>query len=146
MAAAAGLPPISGAFVDVSAFTGTQDSLFFIQRLETRLQPPDRAVLWFELDVPTLRTLFLHEGMEGAAVTIAAADGTPLLRLGDALPDASLVYNEQGMADLGDYRFIAATIPPAGARDRPPPRCATPLLATLRTWRRLCWRCRSWWG
>ena len=98
--------PISGAFVDVSAFTGTQDSLFFIQRLETRLQPPDRAVLWFELDVPTLRTLFLHEGMEGAAVTIAAADGTPLLRLGDALPDASPVYNEQGMADLGDYRFI----------------------------------------
>ena len=98
--------PADGAFVDVSAFTGTPDSLFFIQRLETRLQPPDRAVLWFELDVPALRSLFLHEGMKGAAITISAADGTPLLRLGDALPDASPVYSEHGMADLGDYRFI----------------------------------------
>ncbi|MGN0971438.1 MAG: helix-turn-helix domain-containing protein [Aristaeellaceae bacterium] len=98
--------PASGVFVDASACTGMPDSLFFFQRLETRLQPPDRAVIWFELDVPALRAMFLHEGTEGISVTISAADGTPLLHLGDELPGASPVYNEHGMADLGDYRFI----------------------------------------
>ncbi|MGN1019691.1 MAG: helix-turn-helix domain-containing protein [Aristaeellaceae bacterium] len=98
--------PVSGMFVDASACTGTPDSIFFVQRLETRLQPPDRAVIWFELDMPALRDMFLHEGMEGASVTISAADGTPLLHLGDTLSDASPVFNERGMADLGDYRFI----------------------------------------
>ncbi|MGN0779633.1 MAG: helix-turn-helix domain-containing protein [Aristaeellaceae bacterium] len=98
--------PTGGEFVDVSAYTGVPDSLFFFQRLETRLQPPDTSVIWFELDVPALHAMFMHEGMEGASLSICAADGTPLLHLGEHLPDAFPEFDVNGMGDLGGYRFI----------------------------------------
>lgn len=100
----------NGAFVDASCYTGTPDSVFYVRRISSHTQMQLPAVIWLELDIASLKKLFLPDDVPEAAVYLYNSQGAQVLTLGStAITLLDAQFTNGDMADMAQSRVIRRT-------------------------------------
>lgn len=102
-----------GVYQDMSAFTGRKNSIFYLYAIDEGLKPTLPAVLWFELDVNALTSLFLPDGVDSAIlITNARSQRQLLLGQADEALSAAMAasaFDDAGTASHGDMMLLRQT-------------------------------------
>lgn len=96
---------------DMSAFTGRENSVFYLYSIDASLKPVLPAVLWFELDIKKLEKLFLPANAENSLILICNEQNQRQLLLGETNEELTTLmlaadFDETGTADCGDMKLI----------------------------------------